>query len=327
MRTRPLSDEHRAVAARRLDLLAHELEATRVRDRSDHPTDHRTDHRTDHQADHRPSREHDWGPDLGHTRVSDRTSPGEAILVPAPAPVPAPGRHAARRGTGLVPDTLRGRVALGPAQLTVVAVLVAAGLAVTTWWVLRGDPEPAPVAPTVLAPQAVTSAALDVPPAPAPEVTGATEVTGVPAAGSVTVDVAGRVREPGIVVLGVGARVVDAVEAAGGPRRGVDLGTLNLARLLVDGEQIVVGEPAASAPPLPALPPGTAPSGIPVAPVDLNLADQAQLETLPGVGPVTATAILAWRDEHGSFSSVAELLEVDGIGEKTLAVLTPLVTV
>ncbi len=315
MRTRPLSDEHRAVAARRLDLLAHELEATRVRDRPDHRTEHRTDHR--------PSPEHDWGPDPGYTRVSDRTAPRgrsrsrRRSLPPAATPLAA--------ATGLVPDTLRGRVALGPAQLTVVAVLVAAGLAVTTWWVLRGDPEPAPVAPTVLATQVATSAALDVPPAPAPGGAGA---TGVPAAGGVTVDVTGRVREPGIVVLAAGARVVDAVEAAGGPRRGVDLGTLNLARLLVDGEQIVVGEPAASAPRrCRHRRRGRRRPEFPSRLVDLNLADQAQLETLPGVGPVTATAILAWRDEHGSFTSVAELLEVDGIGDKTLADLTPLVTV
>ena len=284
MRSRTLSDEHRAVATRRLELLAHELEATRVRDRPDRP----------------PPRD-------AHTRVAD------AAPDPTPAPVPVPGRHAARRGGGLLPATLRGRLGLGPAQLTVVAVLVAAGLAVTAWWVLRADPEPAPAVPSVLAaPAAATSApGLAV---PSPSV----------ATGSVTVDVAGKVRKPGIVVLDAGARVVDAVEAAGGARRGVDLSSLNLARLLVDGEQIVVGEPAAAAPPAD---PGLPPSGAPAALVDLNLADQAELETLPGVGPVTATAIIAWRDEHGGFTAVAELLEVDGIGEKTLADLTPLVTV
>ncbi len=277
MRSRSLSDEHRAVAARRLEMLAHELEATRVRERPPpEPLD-------------------------GHTRVID------------PAAVPMPGRHAARREVPLLPDTLRGRVALGPTQLTVVAVLVAVGLAVTAWWVLRGDPEPAPAVPTVLAtPAAASTPSLAVPSASPTD------------AGSVTVDVAGKVRRPGIVVLDAGARVVDALEAAGGARRGVDLASLNLARVLVDGEQIVVGEPAGAAPPVPS---GTAPPGAPAPLVDLNLADQAELETLPGVGPVTATSIIAWRVEHGGFTAVAELLEVDGIGEKTLADLTPLVTV
>ena len=74
-------------------------------------------------------------------------------------------------------------------------------------------------------------------------------------------------------------------------------------------------------------PPATSGAGAPVALVDLNRATQAELETLPEVGPVTATAIIAWRDEHGGFTAVTELLEVDGIGDATLATLTPLVTV
>ena len=144
-------------------------------------------------------------------------------------------------------------------------------------------------------------------------------------AGRITVDVAGKVRRPGIAVLDAGARVVDALRAAGGARRGVDLSSLNLARPLVDGEQILVGEPAAVAPPVTGPSPG--PPGVPGALVNLNLAGQAELETLPEVGPVTAQAILAWRDEHGGFTDVAELLEVDGIGDATLAQITPYVTI
>ena len=125
----------------------------------------------------------------------------------------------------------------------------------------------------------------------------------------------GKVRRPGIVVLDTGARVVDALEAAGGERKGVDLSTLNLARVLVDGEQIVVGATQAA---VPAVPSGSAVPGAPTTLVNLNTASQAELETLPDVGPVTALAILAWRDEHGGFTSVDELLEVDGIGETTL---------
>ena len=142
--------------------------------------------------------------------------------------------------------------------------------------------------------------------------------------GTVTVDVAGRVRRPGIVVLAAGARVVDAIKAAGGARPGVDLSSLNLARLLVDGEQVLVGV-AAPAGVVGSLGATAAPT--PGVLVNLNTATQPELEALPEVGPVTAQAILAWRTEHGGFTSVDELLEVDGIGEATLATVAPLVTV
>jgi competence protein ComEA len=153
--------------------------------------------------------------------------------------------------------------------------------------------------------------------------------TGTPA--QVVVDVVGKVRRPGIAVLPAGSRVVDAVEASGGARPGVDLSSLNLARVLVDGEQVVVGQdrPAGVAAGVLAgpSPVGTPPSTAgPPALVNLNTADQATLETLPGIGPVTATAILQWRTEHGTFTSVDELLEVSGIGEATLAELAPHVT-
>jgi competence protein ComEA len=145
-------------------------------------------------------------------------------------------------------------------------------------------------------------------------------------AASVTVDVAGKVRRPGVTSLPAGSRVVDAIRRAGGARPGVDLSALNLARVLVDGEQILVGRAAAVAP-------GTAPTtgaapgavGSPAL-VNLNTATTEQLETLPGVGPVTAQKILDWRTRHGAFSSVEELMEIDGIGEKTFAELAPRVT-
>jgi competence protein ComEA len=98
---------------------------------------------------------------------------------------------------------------------------------------------------------------------------------------------------------------------------------VNFARVLTDGEQLLVGVGGAPA----ALPGSTTSSTAgPTTLVNINTADQATLETLPGIGPVTATAILQWRDQHGSFSSVDELLEVDGIGEATLADIAPLVT-
>ncbi|THV17993.1 ComEA family DNA-binding protein [Nocardioides caeni] len=195
-------------------------------------------------------------------------------------------------------------------------------LAVTTWWVVRDRAEtssgPAEIAAgsgeplEPLEPLAADASMPD-------DAAGGGE--------TVTVDVAGKVRRPGIVVLDEGARVTDALEAAGGARRGVDLTSVNLARILVDGEQIVVGAPAAGPGSAPAGPAG-GPSGGPVgALVNLNLAGVAELEGLPEVGPVTAAAIVAWRDEHGGFTSVDELLEVDGIGAKTLETIAPHVTV
>jgi competence protein ComEA len=225
----------------------------------------------------------------------------------------------------VLPPTLRGRVALGPAQVAVLAVLVALGLAVACWWVVRGGAE-AVVAPVVPTPAAVLVSPAGTPSGGtggAPVVdAGATPVAGT--GGSVTVDVAGKVRHPGIAVLDAGSRVVDALEAAGGARPGVDLSGLNLARVLVDGEQVVVGVPApadpvASAASSPGAPPGPL--------VNLNTATQPELEALPEVGPVTAQSILGWRSEHGGFTSVDELLEVDGFGDATLDQLAPYVTV
>jgi len=236
-------------------------------------------------------------------------------LSPAPA---RPGRHA-RRSVGRwgllggwlhdrLPSTLQGRVRLEPAQLGILALIVAAGLALSAWWVLRSDGTGTLV--PVSSP-AAASPKLLVTPSVSPTATGL-----------VVVDVTGRVRHPGIATLPVGSRVIDALRAAGGIRPGVDVTSINRARLLLDGEQIVVG----------VVPPaGAAASGLGGAPgsgslVNLNTADQATLESLPGVGPVTAGAILAWRDENGGFRSVDELLDVSGIGDSTFAELAPLVT-
>lgn len=241
---------------------------------------------------------------------------------PAPSPTPRrPGRHA-RRSVGVgarllgwvhdrLPSTLQGRVALAPAHLVVLAGVVALGLAVSAWWVLRSD-DAGTLVP-VSAQPSPTSGALVTP--------AATGANATPP-GVVVVDVTGRVRRPGIATLPAGARVVDALRAAGGVRRGVALTSINRARLLVDGEQIVVGEPAPGSAAAAAL------SGAPSGPtlVNLNLADEAALDALPGVGPVTAQAIIAWRTENGGFRSIDQLLDVKGIGDATLAELAPLVT-
>jgi competence protein ComEA len=222
------------------------------------------------------------------------------------------------------------RVRLTPAHLAVLALLVALGVGVAAWSVVRGQAEPVPVAPLSpvepLADLPAAEAGGTTAPAAGDSGTTGTPASGTPSASSeLTVDVAGKVRRPGIAVLPAGSRVVDALDAAGGARRGVDLTALNLARPLVDGEQILVGVPAAAGVPATVGDPGGAPTA--GALVNINTADPATLETLPGVGPVTAGAIIGWRDEHGGFTAVEELLEVDGIGDATLAQIAPHVTI
>lgn len=152
---------------------------------------------------------------------------------------------------------------------------------------------------------------------------------------AVVVSVVGLVQQPGLVTLAPGARVSDAVSAAGGPLSGADTLGLNLARHVADGEQIVVGiatpagRPAAlgsSAGGIPLSGPSSG-TAAPTGPLDLNTATAEQLDGLPGVGPVTAAAIAAWRTANGRFASVDQLAEVDGIGPVRLEKLRPLVRV
>lgn len=146
------------------------------------------------------------------------------------------------------------------------------------------------------------------------------------------VSVVGKVRTPGLVRVRAGARVADAVESAGGAPRRADLLSVNLARELVDGEQIYVGVPVPPGVSTGADRGGTAESAgadgeAADEPVPLNSADQEQLESLPGVGEVTARRILEWRDEHGGFTAVEQLREVDGIGTKRFDSLRDAVSV
>ncbi|HWM05062.1 MAG TPA: ComEA family DNA-binding protein [Actinophytocola sp.] len=152
---------------------------------------------------------------------------------------------------------------------------------------------------------------------------GAPSATSAAPGGSIVISVVGRVRTPGLVTLTDGARVADALEAAGGARPGVNLGGLNLARRLTDGEQIYVGIPA----PANAEPAGAASgAGDPGSTtVDLNSASLSSLDTLPGVGPVTAQRIVDWRTAHGRFSSVDQLREIEGIGPTRFAKLKDVV--
>jgi competence protein ComEA len=283
MRRSQSSSEHAEAVSRRLATLSAELAA--VRD--------------DPDAAHEPS---------AHTRVRDRGEPVSTAAV-TPVELPVPGRHASRR-------LHIGGLQLGPVHVAVIAVLAALAVGLAAWWAVRDQAEAVPISPDAPAATPLTSVAPADPGEDAP-------ASGAAAPDAeLVVDVAGKVRRPGIAVLPPGSRVVDALEAAGGARPGVDLTALNLARPVVDGEQILVGvQPVAGVA-------GTLDSSSPAGGtlVNLNTADAAALDTLPGVGPVTAESILSWREEHGGFTSVDELLEVDGIGEATLADLAPLVT-
>lgn len=228
----------------------------------------------------------------------------------------APGRHADRRAARVGRlEALR----LTSQHIAVIAVVAALACILTGWRVLRSVPEPQPVelSNTRVTPREAPTIAAGVSSA-----TPSGDATAPSTAAPLIVDVTGKVRRPGIVELPAGARVVDALQAAGGARPRVDTSDLNLARLLVDGEQIVVGSGGQS--PVPAGSDGAV-GGTPQPTINVNSATAEQLDGLPGVGPVTAAAIIEWRTQHGAFSSVDELLEVSGIGDATLAEMKPFV--
>lgn len=169
-----------------------------------------------------------------------------------------------------------------------------------------------------------------VPASAVPSSTGAAGSAPPAEGGDVTVHVAGAVARPGVVELSGGARVIDAVEGAGGGLPDADLDRMNLAARLVDGQRVLVqrvGEPPAPADPSadPTTPSGDA--GPTSAPISLNTASREQLESLPGIGPTLAEAIITERDRRGGFRSVNELRDVRGIGDKRFADVEGLVTV
>ena len=215
----------------------------------------------------------------------------------------------------------------GRAGAVALAAIAAVAVLVTVFTLMRDDP--APVASAKLPPvEMVSTAAPRSSAAPAGE-------PGQP----VIVSVVGLVHAPGLVTLAPGARIADAVSAAGGPLDGADTIGLNLARHVGDGEQIVVGittpagQPSAlgssvsGATPTTPAPGGASSTAAAAGPLDLNAATVEQLDALPGVGPVTAGAIVAWRQANGKFTSVDQLGEVDGIGPARLEKLRNLVRV
>jgi competence protein ComEA len=136
----------------------------------------------------------------------------------------------------------------------------------------------------------------------------------------IVVDVGGRVRHPGLVTLPAGARVADAIAAAGGALRPADLDRIDLAAHVVDGQLLLIGVPGA------ALSPAGDGAGGAAAPVDLNTATVEQLDALPGVGPVLARRIVDWRQAHGGFRSIEDLQQVPGIGARKFSDLKALVS-
>lgn len=218
--------------------------------------------------------------------------------------------------------------------VAVVALLVAAG-----WWWGSDDstgieatiPYAAGAEPDATSSAAPSSGATspESPPATGSSASPATSLSTVPE--TVVVHVSGAVLEPGLVELATGSRVADAVAGAGGPTVDADVHRLNLAAVAIDGSQIVVpgvdeeiDEPLirGSNPPG-----GAAETSVGEAVVDINTADRAELETLPGIGPATSAAIEAWRTDNGPFRSIEDLLEVPGIGPAKLAAIADRVVV
>ena len=140
------------------------------------------------------------------------------------------------------------------------------------------------------------------------------------------VDVSGRVRKPGVYSLSKGSRAIDALNLAGGALPGVNLGDINLAHILFDGEQIIVGAPRVTySSGSRSAPKAKAPTA--ASPLSLNSATLAQLDTLPGIGPVMANRIFAYRKLNGPFTLLDDLKKVSGIGDATFAEISKLVRI
>lgn len=204
-----------------------------------------------------------------------------------------------------------------PGARALCAAALAAAVLVGGWtWADRPEVEP------VTAGVAATSSAASPNPSAAPGAEEPTDAGPAPASSAVlVVSVVGQVAQPGLVMLPVGSRVADALAAAGGLLPEADPAAVNAAALLTDGQQIAVGVPGAPA----GAPPGT--SGAGPGRLDLNAATVADLDALPGIGPVLAQRIVDHRTTQGPFTSVEQLDDVNGIGPAIYAELAELVTV
>jgi competence protein ComEA len=189
-----------------------------------------------------------------------------------------------------------------------------------------GSDVAARAAATSTAPSAVSAGAVGSAASPTSSATGSAAAGA--AHGAVVVYVSGRVRHPGVLSLAGGSRVQDALRAAGGALPGSDLTSINLAQPLTDGEQVLVaragqGSSVSAGGQGPGSTAGTAGGGPGGGVVDLNTGDATALDSLPGVGPVLAQRIVDWRTAHGRFTSVDELDEVSGIGDKLMSEIRP----
>ena len=248
-------------------------------------------------------------PDRGLVRCEPR-----APAAPDDDTPPAAGRGGA---------VARRAWAFGRQHATLVGVILLGACLWAGYTAAQARSTEVPASPEV----SVTAAATVTPSSsPTPDMTPA----------QIQVHVIGGVKNPGVVDVPEGARVGDVLQAAGGLAKNGDPGELNLAAPAVDGSQIVVGTKAK---PRGEVRVGGEAAGAPGAgspgssnasasgTISLNTANAAQLETLPGVGPVTAAKIIAWREAHGKFTNVTELQEVPGIGPKTYAEIAPHVRV
>ncbi|MFF2957247.1 helix-hairpin-helix domain-containing protein [Kitasatospora sp. NPDC057965] len=243
----------------------------------------------------------------------DRAAFDEAVPLPGPAASPWAG-HAL---------TLDRRAAVG----LLVLLLLTVGYGVQHFWLARPQRVEVPAIAVASVPSAATPGPGPPEAAAAGAAGGATASdTGGAAPGAVVVvDIGGRVGSPGVHILPGGSRVADALRVAGGPLPGTDTRNLNLARVLADGEQILVGEPSPQ--PATGAGPGPPSAGASKQPVSLNHATLEQLDTLPGVGPTLAQRILTFRASHGgTFRSLDQLRQVSGIGERTYTEIRPLLT-
>ncbi|UGQ09825.1 helix-hairpin-helix domain-containing protein [Yinghuangia sp. ASG 101] len=243
---------------------------------------------------------------------------------PASRPLPLSARLAGAVGDRL-PVPLKafrigvdGRVVAAVAVLALLAIVFAG----VGWWHRR--PQPVAVPPVDTGAE-VTRSRTATPDGSAggTSADASRDASASDAPGPISVHVVGRVASPGVLVLPAGVRVDDVLKAAGGVLPGTDLTVLNLARVVGDGEQIPVGVPGATA--VPYVAGGSGASGAsPGAKtaqsvIDLNTATAEQLETLPGIGPVTARSIVEWRQDNGRFTSIDQLREIRGIGESRFA--------
>lgn len=246
----------------------------------------------DGDRDHDRDRDRDDGVPAG---IGRHRAPGPAVRV-------APARASAR--------TLVGAAVLGALLLV--------------GWTVLDRPRAEPVSSETVDGETVSSATVDSGPAGAsgtePEPATPSVGTAAGSAPTVTVSVVGRVARPGLVVLPQGSRVADAIAAAGGLLPDVDPAVVNLAAVVTDGQQIAVAVPGAAAP-------GTAAPPAVAGRVSLNAAGVAELDALPGIGPVLAQRIVDHRTENGPFTAVEQLEDVPGIGPVVFDELADLVTV